>query len=758
MNSQFRIDPSGPYHGAEEVNAAKQAAEQWWNVEGEPTQQFKSALSEYIGVKHVELVNSGSAANLAALMALTTNYIPEKRRIERGDEVITTALSFPTTVSPIVHAGCVPAFVDVERNTWNINPHQVLEMITPKTKAIMVAHALGNPFNVEAIQDICEDYGLTLIEDNADCLGAEVNKKRTGSFGHVSTVSFYPAHHVAVGEGGAVMTNNFQIFRGLQSMINWGRDCFTPESIVTTTRGCIPIKEVLPGDYVLTRKGYEKVNKVIVKIPQNKLLSIKAYGHKPIETTEDHKILVKRNKSWKWVRADKIVVGDILRGESIIPGYSGNTIDKDIMYLFGIYLAEGGLIKASKGPSGYNGKKYYYYATEINLCDDEEWVVKRLGSIVKKHFGVGYTVRKDKKHGLKMRIKSRKLYNILMDNFGTGSSKKFIGNRILMSVASMWSLLNGYFDGDGSTKGQGITLSSCNLGLISQVQSILNTFNIRAGYTMAKRKKKITINGKEVKNAKSLHTLNIYGVNRKRLENLLLGNGSVYLPYIEAPVEKISTLDYEGPLYDLSVENNHEYLVNGFIVHNCFCPPGQDDTCGARYGQKHGELPKGYDHKNTYTEFGFNMKMSQIQAAIGVEQMKRLPWFVDIRNYNHAFLRGVFEPYKEWFEFTEPYENTKMSPFGYVIKLSDKAPFSKQQFEWWLDKQGIKSRAFFCGNITKQPVLSKGNRFEYRSHPDLSVSDDVMENSFWIGVHPNIGEQERQYMQETITNFLDGFK
>ena len=336
-NSQIRIDPSTPVHGREEIRAAQKAAETWWNVEGEPTKKFEKKLSELTGMKYVELVNSGSSANLAALMSLTTNYIPEDRRITPGDEVITTALSFPTTVSPILYAGAKPVFVDVERGTWNISPSQIEEMITSRTKAIIVAHALGNPFNVAELKRICKEHNLWLIEDNCDCLGGEFDGKKTGGFGDIATQSFYPAHHISTGEGGAVMTNNTQIQRGLNSIINWGRDCW--------------------------------------------------------------------------------------------------------------------------------------------------------------------------------------------------------------------------------------------------------------------------------------------------------------------------------------------------------CAPGCDNTCGARYTQQHGELPKGYDHKNTYTEFGQNLKMSQIQAAIGVEQMKRLPKFVEARRYNHAFLESVFEPYVEWFEKTVPYDGAVMSPFGYVIKLSEDAPFTKQEFE-----------------------------------------------------------------------------
>ena len=148
-------------------------------AEGEEARGFENELGDYLGLRHVQLVNSGSSANLAALSALATEYIPEDRRLLPGDEVITPALCFPTTVSPIVYSGAVPVFVDVEAGTWNINPKQVEDMIGYKTKAVMVAHNLGNPFNLDEIAAICRRWGLWLIEDNADALGAEWNGRKT---------------------------------------------------------------------------------------------------------------------------------------------------------------------------------------------------------------------------------------------------------------------------------------------------------------------------------------------------------------------------------------------------------------------------------------------------------------------------------------------------------------------------------------------------------------------------------------------------
>ncbi len=750
-SAKFIINPAQQVHGQEEIDAATKVLEAGFWAEGGYAANFKKDLQEFLGVRYSMLTNSGSSANLAALMALTTHWIPEDRRLKEGDEIITTALAFPTTISPIYYARAIPVFVDVESGTLNIDPAQEEGMISPKTKAIMVAHNLGNPFNLDAIQSIADKHNLWLIQDCCDAIGADWNGEKINTFGDVSTSSFYPAHHISTGgEGGAVYTDNSRIFRGLQSMINWGRDCFTPDSMVSTWRGCIPIKDIMIGDKVLTRFGYKDVNNVIVKDSRKEMLSIKAFGHKPIETTIDHKILVKKN-DWEWIQAKNIKKGDLLRVESILE--NRKVLNKDIMYLSGLYLAEGGLIIGSKGPSGYNGKKYKYHAVEFNLCDDEMELVDELKRIVKHHYNVNGSVRKDKKHGLRLRFKSRRLYTFLSENFGTGSSKKFISNKILGSKDTIYKLVKGYIQGDGSDKGQGITLGSCNLGLITQVQSILNIYNIRAGFTILKRNKDIFISGKKVINAKPLYILNMYGKNRKTVERFMAGETVESLEAYEAPVEKIAKLNYQGPIYDLSIEGKHEYTVNGFVVHNCYCAPGCDNTCGKRYDWELGDLPKGYDHKNTYTEFGFNLKMTDIQAAIGIEQLKRLPGFIEARRENHAQLREFFSAYNGWFELPESYEQATPSWFGYVVKLTENAPFTRQQMVQALEENGIMSRAFFSGNVLKQPVFY-GRDIEHRVSDSLEVSNGMMENSFWIGCHPAIGDEEMKYMKHVLANFL----
>lgn len=408
------INPAQQIHGQEEIDAAVRVVKAGFWAEGGNAMKFKRDLCKLIGTRYAVLTNSGSSANLAAIMALTTHWIPEDRRLKQGDEIITSALCFPTTVSPIKYAGCIPVFVDVEPGTWNINPDQVEEMITPKTKAIIVAHNLGNPFNLTRIKEICDKYNLWLIQDCCDALCSKWNGENVGMQGDIATSSFYPAHHVSTGEGGAVYVNNPLLFRSVSSMVNWGRDCW--------------------------------------------------------------------------------------------------------------------------------------------------------------------------------------------------------------------------------------------------------------------------------------------------------------------------------------------------------CDPGEDDVCHKRYGWQLGNLPMGYDHKNSYAELGFNLKMTDIQAAIGVEQLKRLDGFIKARTYNHAFLRDLFSKYEQWFELPQKYEEADPNWFGYVIKLKKNAPFTRDEMVVYLEKAGIRSRAFFCGNITKQPCFHNRDDNKFKSHSDLSVSDDIMSNAFWIGVHPGIGETERLFMNETILGFLNKYQ
>lgn len=223
-----------PYAGrvfdAEEVTSLVDSSLDFWLTYGRFSRQFEEDFASFLGVKHCLLVNSGSSANLLAFMALTSDQLGD-RKIDRGDEVITVAAGFPTTVAPIVQYGAVPVFVDVDLPTANVDISLLDAALSSRTKAVMLAHTLGNPFNIPAVQDFCRRHNLWLIEDNCDALGSLYDGRPTGSFGDIGTSSFYPPHHLTMGEGGAVYTSDKLLARILLSMRDWGRDCICPSGV-----------------------------------------------------------------------------------------------------------------------------------------------------------------------------------------------------------------------------------------------------------------------------------------------------------------------------------------------------------------------------------------------------------------------------------------------------------------------------------------------------------------------------------------------
>ena len=219
------IPYSGRVYDEKEIISLVDSALDFWLTAGRFAKQFETEFAKFLGVKYCLLTNSGSSACLLAISALTSPKLGEKR-LNPGDEVITVAAAFPTTVNPIIQNGLIPVFLDVNVGTYNIQADKIEEALSEKTKAIFLAHSLGNPFNIDKISDICGRYNLWLIEDNCDALGSKYNGQYTGTFGHITTFSFYPAHHITMGEGGALVTNDTQLKRLIESFRDWGRDCW----------------------------------------------------------------------------------------------------------------------------------------------------------------------------------------------------------------------------------------------------------------------------------------------------------------------------------------------------------------------------------------------------------------------------------------------------------------------------------------------------------------------------------------------------
>ena len=238
VNKEFKDGDRIPYASRvydynEMVNLVDSSLE-FWLTSGRYTDEFERKLADYLKVKYCSLVNSGSSANLLAFMALTSPFLKE-RKINRGDEVITVAAGFPTTVTPILQYGAVPVFVDVTIPQYNIDVNMLEKAVTNKTKAVIIAHTLGNPFNLENVKEFCDKYNLWLVEDNCDALGSKYiingEEKFTGTIGDIGTSSFYPPHHMTMGEGGAVYTDNPVLHKIIRSFRDWGRDCSCPSGV-----------------------------------------------------------------------------------------------------------------------------------------------------------------------------------------------------------------------------------------------------------------------------------------------------------------------------------------------------------------------------------------------------------------------------------------------------------------------------------------------------------------------------------------------
>ena len=405
-----RISYASRVFDEKEMQALTDATLDFWLTTGRFAERFEKEFASWIGVKYAHLVNSGSSANLIAFMALTASELGD-RQIKRGDEVISVACGFPTTVAPIIQYGAIPVFVDVTVPQYNIDVSKLEEALSEKTKAVMIAHTLGNPFDLKHVKEFCDKHNLWLIEDNCDALGTKYTingeTKFTGTWGDIGTSSFYPPHHMTMGEGGAVYTNNPLLHRLILSYRDWGRDCI--------------------------------------------------------------------------------------------------------------------------------------------------------------------------------------------------------------------------------------------------------------------------------------------------------------------------------------------------------CPSGHDGICGHRFDRQFGELPFGYDHKYTYSHFGYNLKVTDMQAAIGCEQLKKFPSFIERRKHNWNRLKEALKVIEDKLILPEPAENSDPSWFGFLVSVREKSGLSRNKITKYIEDHNIQTRLLFSGNLIKHPAFdSIRNTDTYRVVGDLSVTDYIMNNSFWVGVYPGMTDEMIDYIAKII--------
>lgn len=401
-----KVNYAGRVFDENEIINAVDSSLDFWLTEGRYSEEFADKIAEFLGIENVLLTNSGSSANLLAFSALTSDKLGDKR-LKPGDEVISVAAGFPATVTPIIQYGLVPVFVDVDINTYNINIEQAEKAITRKTRCIFIAHTLGNPFNLDKIMDLANKYNLWVIEDNCDAFGSKYKGQYTGTFGHLSTISFYPAHHITTGEGGAICTNDPQLAKLVRAFRDWGRDCY--------------------------------------------------------------------------------------------------------------------------------------------------------------------------------------------------------------------------------------------------------------------------------------------------------------------------------------------------------CMGGENNTCGKRFTQQFGNLPLGYDHKYVYSEIGYNLKMTDIQAAIGSAQMDKLPEFCEKRKNHFKKHYEIFSKYPQYFILPTATEDSDPAWFAFIVTVKENSPFTRDEITQYLNSKLIETRNLFAGNITKQPAYVNK---KWRIADNLEITDQIMNNTFFLGTYPGLKEEMFQYEEEVLSTFI----
>jgi len=772
------VQCSGRVYDEADVLAAVEASLDFWLTLGPYGDRFERALADRLGVRHAILTNSGSSANLLAVSALTSPKL--ERALQPGDEVITAAAGFPTTVGPIVQNGLVPVFVDVLPGTAVADPGVVEAAVGPRTRAVMMAHTLGNPFDLEAVVALCRRHNLWLVEDNCDALGSRYGDRPTGSFGDLATQSFYPAHHITMGEGGAVLTGTGELKVILESFRDWGRDCFPPGTSVICRDAVRPIESVEVGHEVLTHEGRWRP---VIRLTGHRnytrpMVTIRARLRPRITVSATHPFWVRRNGHQQWVQASKLHRGDELIARAYPPDAfarldiawayrtlykeavpSTVPVEPDLMRLIGYWLAEGSLVRARRGADGFIA-----YRADFAFHERETEFIADVKSLMARYFGCTGWVRHDaRSHGVSLSFKSRRAYEFFLQTTGRGARNKRLAPWMLeLPDKHISELLRGHWRGDGSASRQGFVVHSVSAELIEQIRLLMMRLGILA--SQWKRKpgahRPSVVHGKTVRATTDLHALSIYGVNAERFA-VVIGErysaktqrrqaamdeatGEAFFPVVDVhPFEADEPVD----VYNLEVEGDNSYHAAGVVVHNCWCAPGKANTCGQRFDWELGDLPRGYDHKYTYTHVGYNLKPTDLQAAIGLSQLDKLDRFTAERRRNWDFLRRTAGHLEEFFELPEPTRGSEPSWFGFLLVVREGAPFTRDELVRALEARRVHTRMLFGGNLLRQPAF---RTVPHRVVGGLAQTERLLHGAFWVGVYPGLSGEPLRYLASVL--------
>ena len=648
----------------------------------------------------------------------------------------------------------------------------------------MFAHTLGNPGNMTAITEFVKKHDLYLIEDCCDAIGGTYNGQKVGTFGDIATASFYPAHHITMGEGGAVFMNNVKLKVLAESFRDWGRDCFPAGTPINVAEGIKPIEDVQVGDEVWTHDGnYRRVTEQLGRNYSGTLCSIKARMRPALTSTGKHPFWIEREGIRQWVHARDLKRGDLLLEavprEDLNPEpfhWSYETAyvtrekclqpDADLMRLIGYWLAEGSVTRALKGKSGYPENKYFGYRVEFTFHDKEQGYADDVVALMQRYFGVrGCRRTVCDSHAITLAFKTRQGYEFFRQFFGCGAHLKHLPEWMASWPLSFTSeLVRGYWRGDGSESYQGFSLHSTSAVLLEQMRRIL----LKAGILCSSwnrppaKHQTSVINGLTVRSRIALDALNIYGDNAETFASFVgecykavshrryahFSSDGKYACYPIVHNDRADVSDVA--VYNIEVEEDHSYHAGGIAVHNCWCEPGKDNTCGKRYEWQLGDLPCGYDHKYTYSHIGYNLKATDMQAAVGVSQLQKLPGFIAARRRNFAYLHAGLQGLQEHLILPQATPNSDPSWFGFPIAVRPDAPFTRDQLVRHLETKKIGTRLLFAGNLLKQPAYAG---IAHRKIGDLANTDFVMNNVFWIGVYPGLSDAHKDFMLSVLHEY-----
>ncbi|MEK7592866.1 MAG: DegT/DnrJ/EryC1/StrS family aminotransferase, partial [Patescibacteria group bacterium] len=843
------VPVSGKVFDQDELMYGVQAVLDGWWTEGVFAEKFEKAFSTVVGARYVSLVNSGSSANLIAFSALTSTVFGEKA-LKPGDEVITSATGFPTTVNPIIQNRCIPVFIDNDISTKNATIEGIKKAISPKTKAIMLAHTLGNPLPLDEILDIVKEKNLWFIEDCCDALGSTYKGKHVGTFGDVATFSFYPAHQMSCSHNTLIpyldesgkwrmekiekiydkYVNQSENIKILAFDKNYKADWVPPSAIIRHRLGRSkdmlriktqhgrevevtedhsvfiidqdtaeiipkPAKEITPDDYIVSTNF----------IPSNSLIEYVDI----LETFQDIDAYVSnfslqnldmvknRDYAWQYKTRNALPIKYLscydLNKENILVGLSQSNkiparifISDELCRLVGYFLAEG---------SYKNGLIFSFYKNEEDLIADVIHISTNL-------FNLSPLIIKMKSNAVNIQIDSKNLEILFKEVFKIPKGAKNKRIPWFMYHANdtcIKSFVYAYTRGDGSIKilednTNRIDVTSVSKELLNDFQYLLSKIGISASfYRRNKFSKEKYINkiiasndenftlcfgGYQYKDKiiikQNIHDRNNFAdqipllpifrkyisvskdqqvISKKRLQKYLKSNPRLYalatgdLSFLKVrSIEKIFYNKNEY-VYDFSVPGKENFYGGflGIFLHNtmgeggavvtqkpllhkairqfrdwgrdCWCDTGKDNTCGKRFKWQLGDLPMGYDHKYIYSQIGYNVKLTDMQAAIGLAQLSKLPGFIEKRKNNFNKLLTGLSEYSKHLSFSAAQKGSDPCWFGFAIVVNKNAPFSKLELVEYLESKKIGTRSLFAGNLLKHPA--------YKGRTDIRVSGSL---------------------------------